>query len=656
MVIISANNINKSYGISSILSDVSFHIDKGDRVGIVGANGAGKSTLLNIIAGKTKCDSGDIFISGNSQIGYLTQSSSFALGVTVYDAMLSIFDDLVSMEKRLSDLSHNIAELSGKGEDAGALLREFDELSETFDRRNGYSYKSEITGILNSLAFPPSFFNKNAGELSGGEKTRLALAALLLRKPDILLLDEPTNHLDIGTMNWLEQYLKGYNGTIVLISHDRYFLDRTITRVFEIDNHRLSAYEGNYSVYTEKKRMRVEAELRAYEKQQTEIKRQEDMIRKYKERGTEKLAKRAKSREKMLGHIEVIDRPAAEPGKIKIKFKNSAKSGNDVLEGFELSKVYGAASTKRVLFENVSYDIKRDEKICLVGANGIGKTTLLKIILGEIEPSSGRLKVGHNVEFAYYDQEQRLLDNSETVLGELHNSYRLYDATELRGLLGRFLFKNDDVFKKVGDLSGGEKARLALLKLMLSGANVLIMDEPTNHLDISSKEVFEDALLDFPGTVIIVSHDRYLLNKVPDRILELKLDGLTNFPGNYDYYIEKKKSLESAKKYLDNLGKSASIPTDIKSLGDEVSVKASSKEDRMRNKEAEADRRKAERDKANAEAEIAALEEKISSLEAEMCKEEYFTDHNKLAEINEQLNNAKDELESIYDAWLTLSD
>lgn len=647
MIILSANNITKTYGVDPILTDVSFHINQGDRIGIVGANGAGKTTLLNILSGRLSCDSGDFFVSANTNIGYLRQSDNFESEKTVYEEMLSIFTEVIDMEKEMERLSHRISVESAKGADVTRMLHDYDDLTEAFKNKNGYGYKSEIYGILNSMAFPEEFFDKRISVLSGGERTRLALASLLLKKPDLLLLDEPTNHLDIGTLKWLEQYLKTYSGTIVVISHDRYFLDQTVTRVFEIENHKLVTYEGNYSAYAEKKRFREADELRKYESQQKEIQRQEEIIRRFKQHGTEKLAKRAQSREKRLEHIERLEKPNTPLGKMKIRFKQNFQSGNDVLLVKELSKSFGRGEQKRQLFRNVELDVKRGERICLVGPNGIGKTTLLKIIMGEAEPDQGYIKLGHNISFGYYDQEQSLLNSGNTVLEEVHSAYRLYSDTEVRSLLGRFLFKNDMVFQLVSSLSGGEKARLSLLKLMLSGANLLIMDEPTNHLDIASKEVFEDSLQDFPGTLIVVSHDRYFLNKVPTRIIELGGDGIVSYLGGYDYYMEKKQSLGSGKSYLEELGQKSAAAAD---------TEASSAEERRRAKEAQTQQKRVEKERKRMEESIADTEAKIEWIQGEMCKEEVYSDYGKIAAYQSDLNRLKELLSETYEAWIALHD
>ncbi|MEG0829942.1 MAG: ABC-F family ATP-binding cassette domain-containing protein [Anaerovoracaceae bacterium] len=648
MIILSAKELSKVYGTDVILENISFHINQGDRIGIIGANGAGKTTLLKILTGEITHDSGDFFLSADTSIGYLKQNDNFRSEKTLLQEVEGIFSGLESMESEMLELSGTISEKASNGETGAKvdkLLAKYDQMQEDYRNQGGYSYKSEINGILNSMAFDESFYEKKIETLSGGERTRLALACLLLKKPDLLFLDEPTNHLDIGTLKWLEQYLKSYTGTIVLVSHDRYFLDQMVNRVFEVENHKLHTYEGNYTDFAKQKRMRRESEMRKYQQQQKEIHRQEDIIRKFKERGTEKLAKRAQSREKRLDGLEVTARPEAVKGKMKLAFKQKFKSGNDVLFGENLSKSFGYGQNERKLFSHVDLDIKRGEKICIVGSNGVGKTTLLKIFMGEIDPNCGYLKVGHNVEFGYYDQGQQLLNGENTLFEELKDAYRLYTDTEMRSILGRFLFSNDTVFLPINALSGGEKARLSLVKLMLSGANVLILDEPTNHLDIESKEVFEDALADFPGTVIVVSHDRYFLNKIPDRIFELGQSGISTFLGTYNYYVEKKQEIESGKKYLNQMaGK------------EEKQENATVNQQRQKKKQEEARIRKNQRLREKAEAEISSLEEKVSTIEAEMCLEENLVDHVKLSKINDQLAETKEALSVKYEQWLELQE
>lgn len=640
-----------SYGIDEIFSNVTFSINKGERIAIVGPNGAGKSTLMDILAGDVPPESGSFFMAPGLKPGYFRQNDMFRSENTVYEEMSAIFSDIIELEEELKRVSSRIAELSegsgkasGNEREAALAMAEYERISAQYESLNGYSYRSEINGILNSMSFPPSCYDKKISSLSGGERTRLALAALLLKKPDILLLDEPTNHLDLETLKWLEQYLRSYSGTVILISHDRYFLDRTADRTFELDNHRLTVYEGNYTFYAAEKKVRYINELKAYEKQQAEVKRQEDMIRRYKERGTEKLAKRARSREKHLERMEILDKPNAPRSQMKIRFIENTRSGNDTLQAHLVSKSVGVGESRRSLFEDVEFDIKRGERVCVIGANGVGKSTLLKIIMSEIRPDSGYIKVGHNVSFGYYDQEQSVLNENSNVIEEMRDSYSLYDDGELRGLLGRFLFKGDDVFKPVSGLSGGERARLSLLKLMLSGANVLLLDEPTNHLDIDSKEVLEDAIIDYPGTSIIISHDRYLLNKVPTSIFEIEGGRLTVYKGNYDFYTEKKTRAAD----IEDAGSGSGARAASKS------PEGSSREERRRSKEQQAEERKIKRRAEELESLISALESEIGDLEAEMCREDIVTDHNKLTELSEALSEKKEALDDAYSQWLEI--
>ena len=632
MIVLSANNLTKTYGTDVIIDKASFHLNAGDKVGIIGRNGAGKTTLLNMLTGELPCDEGEFFVSQNTRIGYLKQRDNFSSEGTVLEEIEGIFSGLRELENEIAELSDKVAE---NPHDTG-LINRLDELQHRFDREGGYTYKSEMIGILNSMAFDESFYNKKISSLSGGERTRLALAALLLEKPDILLLDEPTNHLDIGTLKWLEQYLEAYRGTIMIVSHDRYFLDRTVNRIFEVENHKVYSYQGKYSDYAAQKKLRRETELRAYNNQQREIARQEEMIRRMKQRGTEHLAKRAASREKRLDMLERIERPESEMGKMKINFKENFPSGGDVIMAENLEKSFGRGTEHRELFHGVNLDIKRGERICILGPNGVGKTTLLRVLLGELTPDAGYLKIGHNVAFGYYDQGQLLLSDANTVLEELKESYRLYTDTEMRSILGRFLFRGEEVFLPVGSLSGGEKARLSLLKLMLSGANTLILDEPTNHLDIESKEVFEEALMEFPGTVIVVSHDRYFLQRIPTRILELTQDGVIEYLGRYDYYLEKKSQGISAKKYFSKVQE--------KPTGDAA-------QQRRLKKEREAEERRRARLSEKLETEISELENQISELEQNLCKPENMSDYELLARLGAEREETEKRLAEAYDEW-----
>lgn len=664
MIVLSASGLGKSYGTDVILEDISFHINQGDRVGIVGYNGAGKTTLLNMLSGELKPDSGSFFISKDITLGYLKQRDVLDSDRTVIEEVNDIFSEIHELEIKIDELTEEIAN-TPEQENNGKWER-LNELQNSFERKGGYTYKSEISGILTSMAFTEDYYNQKTRSLSGGERTRLALACLLLKKPDILFLDEPTNHLDIGTLKWLEQYLKSYKGTIVLISHDRYFLDQTVNRIFEIEDGHLTSYEGNYTEFAIKKKALRSAELKAYNKQQTEIKKQEDLIRSYKERGTEKLAKRALSREKRLVHVERLEKPKGDRASIKIDFKENFKSGNDVLITENLTGGFTEfterGSRHHVLFENVDMDIKRGEKICIVGFNGVGKTTLLKTLIGDIPKFSGYIKRGHNLEIGYYDQGQKLLDESNTVIDEIHNDHRLYTDGEIRNILGRFLFKGDMAFRNVSALSGGEKARLSILKLMMSGANLLIMDEPTNHLDIESKETFEDALMNYPGTVITVTHDRYFLNRIPDRIFELTPEGIREYLGKYDYYIQKKESLDSGKAYLKKLTErqndSANRHDDTGKNKDEFNdgsvATSGSKEERVIKKQHEAEERKKKREGERLMELISASEDRMSEIEEEMARPENMTDHELLARLSDELEALRLQVEKAYEKWANL--
>ena len=647
MIVISARELTKAYGTDVILNGVSFHVNKGDRIGIIGIIGAGKTTLLNVLAHETGCEEGDVFVSSELNIGYLKQDAGFDAEGTIRDEVKRVFRHFPEMEQRMEELLKTASE---HPEDSQKALEEYQQIRDRYEWMGGYSYESEIRGVMSSMAFGEETLDKKISTLSGGEKTRLALALLLLEKPDILLLDEPTNHLDIGTLRWLEQYLKGYRGTILLVSHDRYFLDETVTRIFEIDHHKLSIYEGGYHFYAEERKVRRQTLMRRYEKQQKEIARQEEMIRRIKQRGTEKLAKRAASREKALQAMERVDRPDGENSRMKVTFHQNYQSGKDVLQASGLSMGFGYGRNRKELFHDLSLDIRRGERICIVGDNGTGKTTLLRLLLGQIEAPGGRIRVGHNVQFGYYDQGQQLLDPNLTVIEELQEAYHLYSEGELRNLLGRFLFQGEQVFLPVSSLSGGEKARLSLLKLMMSGANVLMLDEPTNHLDIESKEVFEEALLEYPGTCVIVSHDRYFLNRIPTRILELSEDGLTSFLGRYDDYMEKKQQMiRSGKQHLQEMGgKGNPLPLE--------EAPESSAQRRRQQKEQEAKERRLRREKEAAEKEIARLEEELAELERQTASESVMTDPDRLREVGEAMEQCRRQLDETYERWLELGD
>ena len=592
MITISATSLSKSYGVIPIIENVSFHLNDGEKLGVVGINGAGKTTLLNILAGDIDPDEGSVFISSDKKIGYLRQRNNFSSGIykdrydglTVYEAMKSV---------------------------------------------EGYDYDSEVTGMLSTMSFDESYYDKPVDLLSGGERSRLALGCILLSKPDILLLDEPTNHLDLNTINKLEKYVKNYKGTVIVVSHDRYFLDVTTDKTLEISAGHARLYSGNYSFYARERKAVRESELKAYQKQQREISKQEDMIRRFKERGTEKLARRAASREKRLAAMDRIQRPEALADKMKLTFKEEFPSGNDVLIAEDISVGYG-----KPLVEKLSFLIRRGERVAFSGANGVGKTTLLKVLTDQMSIISGHLKVGHNVSFGYYDQGQLLLNEQNTVIEEVHQVFRLYTEGEIRNLLARFLFRGDDVFLKVSSLSGGEKARLSLLKLMMGGANVLVLDEPTNHLDIDSKEAFEDAILEYPGTVIVVSHDRYFLKKVPQRIINLD---------EYRYGID-----TDCTKQKNDVRINSGV-TSLQQDGDEMTESAIR---RAKRKERQAEERRNRREKQRLEEFIKQHEASIHANEKEMCKPDNLSDFELLAELAAKNDKLKNELERAYEKWI----
>ncbi|MBR2540759.1 MAG: ABC-F family ATP-binding cassette domain-containing protein [Mogibacterium sp.] len=646
MLVLSGKDISKAYGTDIILEDVSFGVSKGDRIGIVGPNGSGKTTLLNIITGALEPTSGNIYIRNDYSIGYLKQKNIFFSGGTVISEAEKTFEHFFAMEKEIEKLQMRIADHESSSFDRD--LARYTELIEDYEKQGGYTYRSELSAVLRHMGFDEESQNKKIEVLSGGERTRLALSCMLLRKPDILILDEPTNHLDLRMLAWLETYLKNYQGTLLVVSHDRYFLDKIVNRIFDMSGGTLYAYTGNYSEYLVKKAERLEAMRREYEKQQAEIARQEEMIRRFKQHGTEHLAKRARSREKRLAHVELLEKPELMNTRMKISFEADYKSGGEVITAEDLSKSYG----DRRLFRDVSFDVRKGERVCIIGDNGIGKTTLLRILMEKEAADTGYLRIGYNVNFGYYDQGQMMLDDNETVLGEMKNAYHLYSDTEMRSLLGRFLFRGDDVFKQVKDLSGGEKAKLSLLKLMLSGANTLVLDEPTNHLDIESREIVEDALTEFGGTLIIVSHDRYLLTKIPDRILELTQDGMVEYKGNFEYYVEKN-SADAAEDEAETSKKpsGSAARSELEVTLQEV---RSSEAERKAKKQAEADERRRARQSDEIESRIHELEGMIADIEESMTDTDRAGDFEWMQEQSELMATYETEISELYDKWMEL--
>ena len=645
MLIITGKDISKAYGTDIIFEDVCFGVEKGDRVGIVGANGTGKSTLLGIIAGDIEATSGNLYIRNDFNIGYLRQQNHFGGSGTVRSQAEKSFTHLFEMEKKLENLQLAITD-----HESGTFEKDLEEytlLIEEYERKGGYTYKSELGAMLTHMGFDEEAQNKEISKLSGGERTRLALSCLLLSKPDVLMLDEPTNHLDLHMLEWLEAYLDNYKGTIMVVSHDRYFLDRITNKIFDLGGGTLEAYTGNYSAFLVKRAEHLEAMRREYEKQQAEIARQEEMIRRFKQHGTEHLAKRAASREKRLAMMEIKEKPKLKQYKMKLSFEADFKSGGEVLEAEDLTKSFGA----RKLFDHAGLLIRNGERVCIIGDNGIGKTTLLKILMGLERPDNGYLRIGYNVNFGYYDQGQLLLDENETVLGEMKNAYHLYTDTEMRSLLGRFLFTGDDVFKQVRDLSGGEKAKLSLLKLMLSGANTLVLDEPTNHLDIESKEIVEEALMEFEGTLIIVSHDRYLLNTIPDRILELTEHGLVEYKGKFDYYLEK------SGHYSGRPASEEGSPASVRER-DELELTRKlvkdSEAERKAKKQNEAEERRRQRRAESVENRIHEIETELADIQDEMSLPENASDPGWMHEKASRMAALEEEVTGLYDEWMEL--
>ena len=600
MVSLSVNNLKKTYGVDVIFDNVSFTINEREKVGIVGKNGAGKTTLFNIIADIEKADSGDIFIAKDSNVGYMSQNVNISSEKTVIEEVLTVFEDLINLENEIREIEHQISLYHDDVQKSEELLKIYSRKTEYFAENDGYSYNSLARGVLIGLGFSSEELNKDVNLLSGGEKSRLLLAKILLKKPNILLLDEPTNHLDMDSISWLETFLKNYNGTVLIISHDRYFLNTLTVKTIDMSRKTAKMYNFSYENYVIEKEKDEELEMKNYELNKAEIKRQKEIIEQLKAFGREKQVKRARSREKALDKMEVIYRPVKEKLKSNIMFESSVKSGKDVIQVENISKSFG----ERKLFENVSMDIYRSEKIAIIGANGAGKTTFFNILLGLETPDSGSVRYGTNVNKEYFNQERTDLNMENNVISEVWNSYPNLKEVQVRNYLAGFLFTGDEVFKKIDDLSGGEKSRISLLKLMLSKANLLFMDEPTNHLDIASKEILEDAICAYDGTVFVISHDRYFLNKVPDRIFELKDGKFTEYLGNYDYMMEKKAEIEDYNNFL--------------KLQEDSPTKTQIKTQKKKDKELEKERKKLKNDEKKLLDEIHQLEEKIVHIDKEL--------------------------------------
>ena len=640
-MILSCSHIDKAFGAKNILKDVSFHVEEREKAAIVGINGAGKSTLLKIIMKQLSADNGEVTLSKGASIGYLAQHEAVSSEHTIYEELLEVKKDIIEMENKIRSLEQDMKYQTGEA--LTATLDLYHRLSTEFENQNGYAFKSELVGVLKGLGFNEDEFSKSIATLSGGQKTRVALGKLLLSKPDIILLDEPTNHLDMNSISWLETYLLNYNGAVLIVAHDRYFLNKVVTKVVELDNGKATVFLGNYSDYAQKKAMLRDAQIKAWMNQQQEIKHQEQVIAKLKSFNREKSIKRAESREKMLDKIERLEKPTELNSEIHLQLHPRIESGEDVLTVEHLAKSFDNLS----LFSDLNFAIKRGEKVAIIGNNGTGKTTILKIINSVIEADAGSFTLGSKVHIGYYDQEHHVLHMEKTLFEEIADDYPSLTNTEIRNTLAAFLFTGDDVFKQIKDLSGGERGRVSLAKLMLSEANFLILDEPTNHLDITSKEILEHALNQYSGTVLYVSHDRYFINQTASRILELTGTTLVNYIGNYDYYLEKREEL--TKIYAPE---AANASSETKNSASESVTNG--KDDWQKRKEEQAKKRKQENDLKKTEDQIQKLECRNQEIDEQMCLESVYTDVAKCMELSKEKIENTEKLEALYEVWESL--
>ena len=638
MIILSCKDICKSYGIRDILKNITFSINEGDKVGIIGANGEGKSTLFKIITKELSQDSGEVFIDKNKTLGYLSQNLALNSEKNIYEEALSVFDELLNIESKLSSLEIKMSEPydEKKASYHEKLIKDYTTLQDLYSHKGGYVYKGEISRVLKGLGFTENDFYKSINTLSGGQKTRVALCKLLLRKPDIILLDEPTNHLDLEAISWLEDYMKNYKGTVLVISHDRFFLDSVTNNTFEVIGGKVECYNVPYTKFIDLRKKNYEAKLKAYNLQQAEIKRQEAIIEKFRSFNREKSIRAAESREKVLEKMEKIEAPTHAKEASKIKFEASVKSGYDVLHIENMAKSYGDKS----LFSNLNLDLKRGEKVALIGENGRGKTTLFKIIMDKVEADKGVKVLGTNVNVGYYDQEQSDLNLDKTIIDEVWDDFPNLTTSKLRSYLASFLFTGDDVFKVINTLSGGEKCRINLLKLILSKSNLLLLDEPTNHLDIISREALEDAILEYDGTLMVIYHDRYFLNKVISRILELKEDGVSEYLGNYSYYQEKKLNPSRFESYeeLAN-GK----------------TKTQLKDEKKKKREAEKEAKAIQLKIKNLEKTISEKEDELNNLQEQLCLESIYSNPSESQRVNNEIKSLEQLIANLYDEWESLA-
>lgn len=638
MIILSCKDICKSYGIRDVLKNITFSINEGDKVGIIGANGEGKSTLFKIITKELSQDSGEVFIDKNKTLGYLSQNLALNSEKNIYEEALSVFDELLNIESKLSSLEIKMSEPydEKKASYHEKLIKDYTTLQDLYSHKGGYVYKGEISRVLKGLGFTENDFYKSINTLSGGQKTRVALCKLLLRKPDIILLDEPTNHLDLEAISWLEDYMKNYKGTVLVISHDRFFLDSVTNNTFEVIGGKVECYNVPYTKFIDLRKKNYETKLKAYNLQQAEIKRQEAIIEKFRSFNREKSIRAAESREKVLEKMEKIEAPTHAKEASKIKFEALVKSGYDVLHIENMAKSYGDKS----LFSNLNLDLKRGEKVALIGENGRGKTTLFKIIMDKVEADKGVKVLGTNVNVGYYDQEQSDLNLDKTIIDEVWDDFPNLTTSKLRSYLASFLFTGDDVFKVINTLSGGEKCRINLLKLILSKSNLLLLDEPTNHLDIISREALEDAILEYDGTLMVISHDRYFLNKVISRILELKEDGVSEYLGNYSYYQEKKLNPSRFESYeeLAN-GK----------------TKTQLKDEKKKKREAEKEAKAIQLKIKNLEKTISEKEDELNNLQEQLCLESIYSNPSESQRVNNEIKSLEQLIANLYDEWESLA-
>ncbi len=634
-MILACKQLHKAYGIDVILEKITFHLEDREKAAIVGVNGAGKTTLFKVLTKEISHDAGEFYIRKDASLGYMAQNQEMSGDSTIFDAMLAVFAHIIEAEKTLRQLELDMGSLTGQA--LTEKMEEYARLQHEFEQKDGYSYQSRIRGVLKGLGFLENDWSRPINQLSGGQKTRVFLGRLLLSKPDILLLDEPTNHLDIASIEWLEDFLRSYDGAVLIISHDRYFLDRIVTKVVEIEHKKSNVYNGNYSFYAVQKDLNQEIQQKAYDNQQRDLKRQEDVIKTLKSFNREKSIKRAESREKALAKVDRLDRPEALPDHMRLTLTPQVISGNDVIHTEDLSKSYGGNK----IFQNVGFDVKRGEKAAIIGPNGVGKSTLFKMLLREVASDSGIVRFGTNVHVGYYDQEQQKLDDTKNIIDEIANTYPNLTTGQIRNVLAAFVFTGDDVFKPITALSGGEKGRVALAKIMLSKANLLMLDEPTNHLDMFSKEVLEEALSCYEGTVVYISHDRYFINKTAEKIIELTPDGVVQYAGNYDYYMEKKteRLREEAERNKANACATTSIPANT----------TETKTDWLKQKEQQAADRKLANKIAKLEEEIEKTELAITKADEDMA--EASSSYTKAQEIFEHKTKLEEHLEDLFMQW-----